>query len=246
MADDRFPPHSEEDLNKILEEKDSKNTKKATQVAVNVLESFMVARNMIKVGSDPPEADDWTLFTKPQLASLLRQFYAEARTVKGELYKKTTLLSLRNGINRHLNTSLRQQAENNENVMSVDLTKDPDFVPANDMLKAMKKVLKKNNKAAIIHYPPVDTADLVLMRQYFLQNYRHSPKALQQQVFVNVMVHFARRGRENLLALKISDFAITSDSTGTLFVYETCDELTKNHQDDDDYKDARMYQVKGK
>lgn len=59
------------------------------------------------------------------------------------------------------------------------------------------------------------------------------------------MVHFGRRGRENLRQLKRSDFAISTDATGDRYVYLT-DERTKNHQDDDGGAEGRMYEVKGK
>lgn len=58
------------------------------------------------------------------------------------------------------------------------------------------------------------------------------------------MIHFGRRGRENLRALKRSDFAVSVDATGERFVYLT-DERTKNHQDDESGAEGHMYEVKG-
>jgi hypothetical protein len=66
------------------------------------------------------------------------------------------------------------------------------------------------------------------------------------QVFVDLMLHFGRRGRENLRNLQRSDFAVTRDAEGALFVYKTRDEQTKNHQNDDERADGRMYEIKGK
>jgi hypothetical protein len=46
------------------------------------------------------------------------------------------------------------------------------------------------------------------------------------------MIHFGRRGRENLASLTRKDFAVKQDSDGALYVYKTTDEQTKNHQMD--------------
>ena len=232
----RFPQLSEEDLNKILEKKDSENTKKATKAAVVVFEKFLAGKN------EHLGESHWTELPKNELANLLRSFYAEARTTTGDFYKRTTMLSLRNGLNRHLNYVKRN---NDPNAEPIDLTSDPAFCHANNMMKAMKKVLKENSKSSVDHHPPISTGDLLTLRKYFLENVKNNPKVLQEQVFVNIIIYFGRRGRENLRQLKVSDFTVTSDSSGRLYLYQVTDELTKNHQDDSDKKDARMYQKKG-
>ena len=67
------------------------------------------------------------------------------------------------------------------------------------------------------------------------------------QVFFDVMLHFGRRGRENLATLTRTDFAVTRDDEGSLYVYETRDEQRKNHQDDSQKSsDGRLYEKKGK
>lgn len=61
------------------------------------------------------------------------------------------------------------------------------------------------------------------------------------------MLHFGRRGRENLATLTRQDFAVSRDDEGLMYVYKTTDEQTKNHQDDSQKSsDGRMYEVKGK
>lgn len=61
------------------------------------------------------------------------------------------------------------------------------------------------------------------------------------------MLHFGRRGRENLSTLTRSDFAVQQNADGILYVYKTKDEKTKNHQDDNEKSaDGRMYEIKGK
>ena len=82
------------------------------------------------------------------------------------------------------------------------------------------------------------------MKTYFRENI-DNPKVLQQAVFVNISIYFGRRGRENIRQLKITEFAVTTDAAGDLYLYKESDERTKNHQEDGGKKEARMYQVKG-
>lgn len=65
------------------------------------------------------------------------------------------------------------------------------------------------------------------------------------QVFVDVMIHFGRRGRENIRNLERDDFAVTRDGEGSMYFYKVKDELTKNHQTDDARTEGRMYEMKG-
>ena len=74
--------------------------------------------------------------TLAELDQHLRQFYAEARNKDGGNYGRATLLSLRNGIERYLNTP--------PNNRGISLVKDPQFVLSNQMLDAKIKQLKKD------------------------------------------------------------------------------------------------------
>ncbi|CAC5415023.1 unnamed protein product [Mytilus coruscus] len=66
------------------------------------------------------------------------------------------------------------------------------------------------------------------------------------KVFVDIMIHFGRRGRENLSTLTRKDFAVQPDPEGTLYIYKTHDELTKNLQTNNEKSsDGKMYEIKG-
>ena len=61
------------------------------------------------------------------------------------------------------------------------------------------------------------------------------------------MLHFGRRGRENLANLTRKHFAVQRDGEGKMYVYKVLDEQTKNHQCDSELSsDGRMYEIKGK
>ena len=46
-------------------------------------------------------------------------------------------------------------------------------------------------------------------------------KSVFFQVFLDLMLHFGRRGRENLVSFTRKDFAVQQNSDGVLFVYKT-------------------------
>jgi hypothetical protein len=56
------------------------------------------------------------------------------------------------------------------------------------------------------------------------------------------MLHFGRRGQENLRQLQRSDFAAQRDGEGSLYVYKTRDGQTEIYQSDDNKAEGRMYE----
>ena len=105
MESSRFPELSEDDLIKLLNSKDSTNTKKANKQAVSIFEAFLSS----KLNFRHLAYGKWTELSASQLSPVLRKFYAEARTQKGDFYKKSTMLSLRNSLNRHVNNIKRER-----------------------------------------------------------------------------------------------------------------------------------------
>ncbi|CAG2217214.1 unnamed protein product [Mytilus edulis] len=58
------------------------------------------------------------------------------------------------------------------------------------------------------------------------------------------MLHFGRRGRENLSSLTRKHFAVKRGADDKLYVYKVIDEQTKNHQSDSELSsDGRMYEI---
>ena len=89
----RFPNVSEEDIKKLLEEKDSINTRKSTLLSVNILRAYLDDKQL------PLEIE---LYTQEELDRVLGKFYVEARTKTGEAYKRSSLFNIRHGINRYI------------------------------------------------------------------------------------------------------------------------------------------------
>ena len=90
--------------------------------------------------------------SKNELDSVLSSFYVEARTKTGELYKKTSLDSIKYGLNRFL----KQKSQTG----TFDLLTDAAFDQSNEAYKTALREIKAAGKAEIAHYPPIPEADM--------------------------------------------------------------------------------------
>ena len=139
----RFAELSAEEMQNIFQNQASDNTTRTIKAAVTTLRKYLIEKGT--------PIDFEAIRDKNQLDTLLSKFYVEARTVQGDYYKKNSLLSIRNGLNRHL--QLKWETP-------IDLNKDPEFVNSNKMFTGMARVLKANGKAATEHHPPIETKDI--------------------------------------------------------------------------------------
>jgi hypothetical protein len=90
----RFQRCTDEDIEKLLNEKDSLSTKTATQGPLMCLQQYLFATNR--------EVDlESYCSSELQLSAMLVNFYADARKKKGEHYKLSALKSIRFGLARH-------------------------------------------------------------------------------------------------------------------------------------------------
>ena len=117
----------------------------------------------------------------------------------------------------------------------------PDFATSNRMLFAVIKNLKQRGLDFTKHYSVISNADLdlILNERAFNMN---NPKELQEKVFFDIMINFARRGRENLRNLTKSSFNFGIDDAGSRYCELNFNEKTKNHQTVEDHQSKpRMY-----
>ncbi|CAG2243519.1 unnamed protein product [Mytilus edulis] len=221
----RFASLEDEDRENLLENVDSKNTKRQTKTAINGFREYLTEKSL---------SLDFESYDDAQLDDVLSKFYMEMRNKNGEMYKKTTMQSYRQGLQRHLSKT-----------RDIDILKGDNFKKSQKAYQCMTKELKRLGLAAVEHYPAIADADIEKMYMFFCKDLE-SPKCSSTKVFVDIMIHFGRRGRENLATLTRQDFAVQPDPEGTLYIYKTHDELTKNHQTDSEKSsDGRMYEIKG-
>ncbi len=210
----RFAELTDADLGLLLENKDATATKNVIQKSVNVFRKYCKEKSLV--------FDDIIHLPVHKLSPMLARYYAELRKADGELYAKKSMQSLRYGLQRFF-----------EKERGFDIVNDGDFKEANNMFKSVCVELKKAGRATVNHKPPILPGDMHKIRTSTALN-QTTPRGLQNKVFVDIMVYFCNRGRENLREMSKDDFIVEVDAQGEKFVKFRRDKMTKNHRGDDD------------
>ena len=220
---ERFASLNFEEIEKIAHEKDSANTHRSTEMAYNVFKNYCEEKNIQIDTSNKKELDNY-----------LCKFYLEARKQNGDFYTKTSLKTIRFGLQRKV-----KQLDD-----TIDIIGDPSFSKCNNMFQAQLVQLKKKGYGKVKHKQPILKEDLQKLYngEVFALD---KPATLQNRVFFNIMLHLCRRGRENLRQLKTYSFVIKKLPDGVEYVTQVMDELTKNHRENDEAEDGGMMLANG-
>ena len=191
---------------------------------------------LLFIGEDP----GFEYFDVPKLATTLRQFYCSVRqkpntSDSGQEYGKSAYRCIRAGLQRHLSSPPYSRA--------LDICKDRDFMSANQVFQGKMKSLKREGKDLVKHKDAIAESDMKTLYDSGVLGV-DDPVSLQRKVFVELGLHFGRRGREGLRQLKKTSFTTKTDADGREYVTLTYSEFDKNHPDDQE-KDQRMYSVPG-
>ncbi|CAB4045568.1 Hypothetical predicted protein, partial [Paramuricea clavata] len=126
----RFSSLSSDEIQLLIEKKDSENTQKSTKNAVGTLIAFC---NEISPEESPPKDVEYLEnLSKEELNELLTAFFPNARKKNGENYKKSALMGLRFGLQRHF--LLKK---------NVDIIGDQEFAKSNQVYEAAIVELKR-------------------------------------------------------------------------------------------------------
>ena len=208
----------------ILDEKDKKNTQKATQSAVSQFEAYLKLKNL-------PNIMDIDL---ELLASTLRNYYVEICPQKDENYAVQSLKCKRAALNRFFKPN-----------RGIDIILDPDFTRANEMFKGVLVQSKKSGKGVKKSYPKITPDDMEKISSYFTHDYMNmpDPKKLQCNLLFYIVYFFCRRGRENLYDMKKNTFRVVVEPDGSEYVIQNIDKADKKHGPDDSNptNEGRMY-----
>ncbi|XP_020774627.1 uncharacterized protein LOC110154921 [Boleophthalmus pectinirostris] len=179
----------------------SENTRLATRYAVRIFREFL---------SDKAHSPDFETLDKESLCALLRSFYAEARSKSGQLYSKSSLISIRSSLNRYLNEP--------PYCRTLDLTKDPELRSANLALAAVLRRLEEQGAGPVVQKQAITRADL---RRLYESPVFHAdtPFGLLNKVWFETCMYFCTRGRENQRELEEDSFGLAVDEDGRRFVY---------------------------
>ena len=180
-------------------------------------EIFLISAWLQEKGLD----EDFERQSKKELSQMFEKFYAEVRQEDGKKYGTHSMIGLRSSINRHLSHPPHN--------LKIDLIKDEDFLHANHVFDGYLKENKLSGSDTTKHKTPITDGDWQR-----LQNSRYlspdTPTSLQNKVFIEVLTHFGRRGREGLRGLKKSSFKLCKDDEGRKYFSRAYNELTKNNQ----------------
>ena len=226
-----FSRLSDEEIQDLIEGKDSENTRKATK---NAVVTFLASWNEVKPEDERVQNTESLQKIPKELNELLANFWPNAKKQNGDGYKKSALMGRRFGLQRHF--LLKRE---------LDIISDGEFSMSNQIFEAAIVELKRQGFGKVDHHIPISKEDLEKIQSSYNPS-SPDPKSLQQVVWFNVMFHLIRRGRENLRLLTKESFAMQVDAAGKKFVYQVVDELDKNHrandQPDDSPGEGRMYE----
>ncbi|CAG2219072.1 unnamed protein product [Mytilus edulis] len=93
ISNGRFPVINTEEKENIVDDANSKSTKKQTKYGVNIFRQWLLERE---------KNVDFEDLDITSLDATLREFYAEVRSTDGNFYSKSTFVGIRASINRHL------------------------------------------------------------------------------------------------------------------------------------------------
>ena len=94
----RFKQLTNEEIQQLVEAKDSENTRRATK---NAVATFLAFCNEVTPEEPVKNTESLEKMSKNELNELLTNFWPNARKKNGENYKKTALMGLRFGLQRH-------------------------------------------------------------------------------------------------------------------------------------------------
>ncbi|XP_058532900.1 BTB/POZ domain-containing protein KCTD1 isoform X2 [Ochotona princeps] len=179
----------------------SENTRLATRYAVRIFREYL---------SEKAQSPDFETMDKGALCRVLRSFYAEARSKSGQLYSKSSLISIRSSLNRYLNEP--------PYCRTLDLTKDPELRSANLTLAAVIRKLEEQGAGPVVQKQAITRADL---RKLYTSSVfsTGTPFGLLNKVWFETCMYFCTRGRENQRELEEDSFGLAMDEDGRKFVY---------------------------
>ena len=87
----------------------------------------------------------------------------------------------------------------------MNITKDRDFIPANHVLECVLKSNRLQGRDKTHHKKPLEAEDMSHIDEVLDLS---SPYGLQMHVFVDIMMHFGRQGREGSRDFKKDSFGL--------------------------------------
>ncbi|XP_061197001.1 uncharacterized protein LOC133205248 [Saccostrea echinata] len=226
----RYECFGDEDIEELLESRDSKNTQRVVKTALKLLRDYLLERHGISV-------EDMEKLSSVEMSEKLRKFYAELRKPDGSYYAKKTLITMRFGLQKHF---LKKT--------SVDIINSDEFKTCNEVFRAMLVKIKREGASEVKHKQTISTEDL--NKLYESETFSlNTAMGLLNRTFFEIVYYFCNRGQENLRSFQKGDFSVRTDPEGKRHVCKVKHREEKNHRGDDLTDDqtnqARMYEMPG-
>ena len=142
----RFSRLSEEEIQNVNEGKDSENTRKATK---NAVVTFLAYWNEVKPEDERVKnTESLEKIPKKELNELLANFWPNAKKQNGDSYKKSALMGIPFGLQRHF--LLKRE---------LDIS-DGEFSKSNQIFEAAIVELKGQGFGKVDHHIPISKEDL--------------------------------------------------------------------------------------
>ena len=150
----RFAATSEQEIEKLMEERGAKNTNKQIEGVIRLLKQFLVEKNYLELEA----------LNKDILPDILKDFYTNVHTKNGECYHLQSLRNMRSNLNRWFQEN-----------MDLNIITDPLFSSANIRFKAMQVNTKKIGKAVTKKTEKISDEDMQKLGNYFNVDHMNCP-----------------------------------------------------------------------
>ena len=191
------------------------NTSRATEWGVRRFEEWCTKRN---------RSVDLKIIDVVDLNDVLRQFYAELKTKKGESLSPSALTGIRAALHRHITAAPISR--------SINVVADTAFTTANVMFDAKVKLYRKIGNARPSHKSAIEKGDMQKLHAYFSQGLTDERwvnlGTCQEFVWFSQCFSFGRRGREGWRELHKLSFEVKIDDVGWRYVCLKETKETKN------------------
>jgi len=184
----RFASLSDGDIEKILDDRDSKNTKNVIKVAVKALNDYLSEKS-----GEFSSVNDLDKADAGDLCSTQKFLWRDS---KGSCYAKKSLITLRFVLQKHFLKTREEDIINNDQ-----------YQQANKLFKAVLVQLKKEGLSEIKHKDSITPEDL--NKLYESDSFsKDNPESLQHRVFFKYLYYYCNRGRENVREVQKDYFVI--------------------------------------
>ena len=216
---------NDEELDELISNADSLNTKKQIAYGVGRLRKYAEFAGTTFEAVEAMSAEE--------LDQFLSRFYAGLRKADGTLYTKKSMQGIKYGLHRHFKTA-----------RDIDIMKSDKFPKSNEAYKAFMVKLKQAGKGSVKHKKAISKEDMAKIFSSDALDIT-TPLGLQNKVFMDLMIYFANRGRENLRDMKAEDFVVQTNEQNLRYITHR-DMLTKSRREDDDEEwSGFMYEIPG-